>query len=477
MISSRSALAINASGRTSRCLRIMQRNHSTALYNNFGIVAMDTYFPRKYVAQEDLEAYDGVSPGKYTVGLGQKAMAFCDDHEDINSLCLNAVSTLLERHNIDPCSIGRLEVGTETIVDKSKSVKTTLMELFEDKGNTDIEGVDTTNACYGGTNALFNALHWLESSYWDGRYALVVAADIAVYEKGPARPTGGAGAVAMLLGPDATLVFENGIRGTYMENAWDFYKPVLPSEYPLVDGKLSNDCYLRAVDKCFSRYAEKFEAKLGKKFSLDEFDHALFHSPYSKLVQKSWARFLYLDYMRQPEKYPDSNLVQFAMKKVEETYNDRDMMKVALNETRASYKSKVEPSLLLGYELGNSYCGSLYCSVQSLIETERQNLLNKRVGLFSYGSGLAASLFSLKVQKDPTPIAERADIAGKLKNRIRCTPEEFTASLLQREKTHNIAPYQNGKDLSSLYPNSYYLHNIDDLYRRYYKKYVPQQQL
>lgn len=65
---------------------------------------------------------------------------------------------------------GRLEVGTETIIDKSKSVKSVLMKLFEDSGNFDVEGIDTTNACYGGTNALFNALSWVESSSWDGSF-------------------------------------------------------------------------------------------------------------------------------------------------------------------------------------------------------------------------------------------------------------------------------------------------------------------
>lgn len=49
-------------------------------------------------------------------------------------------------------------------------------------------------------------------SEWDGRYALVVCGDIAVYEAGPARPTGGCGAVAMLIGPDAPLVLEPGLR-------------------------------------------------------------------------------------------------------------------------------------------------------------------------------------------------------------------------------------------------------------------------
>lgn len=69
--------------------------------------------------------------------------------------------------------IGRLEVGTETILDKSKSVKTVIMQLFEESGNTDIEGVDSTNACYGGTAALFNSLSWVESSAWDGKHKIV----------------------------------------------------------------------------------------------------------------------------------------------------------------------------------------------------------------------------------------------------------------------------------------------------------------
>lgn len=43
-----------------------------------------------------------------------------------------------------------------------------------------------------------------------GRYAVVVAGDIAVYATGNARCTGGAGAIAMLIGPNAPLVFDRG---------------------------------------------------------------------------------------------------------------------------------------------------------------------------------------------------------------------------------------------------------------------------
>ena len=126
------------------------------------------------------------------------------------------------RNKIDQTRVGRLEVGTETFLDKSKSIKTYLMDFFNK--NRDIEGVTSTNACYGGTNALFNTINWMQSIYYDGRYGIVVFADIAVYAKGPARPTGGCGAISILLGPNASIIFEQ-TRASYMNNVYDFFKP------------------------------------------------------------------------------------------------------------------------------------------------------------------------------------------------------------------------------------------------------------
>jgi hydroxymethylglutaryl-CoA synthase len=63
-----------------------------------------------------------------------------------------AVNNLLDAHQIAPSQIGYLQVGTETLIDKSKSVKTVLMSLFADT-DKDIEGIDSKNACFGGTYA------------------------------------------------------------------------------------------------------------------------------------------------------------------------------------------------------------------------------------------------------------------------------------------------------------------------------------
>lgn len=135
---------------------------------NVGILAMELYFPSTYVEQSELEAFDGVSPQKYTVGLGQQRMGFCTDREDIVSFSLTVVERLMKRTGTSYRDIGRVDVGTETLIDKSKSVKSCLMQLFDKSGNRDVEGVDNLNACYGGTAALFNCIDWVESSAWDG---------------------------------------------------------------------------------------------------------------------------------------------------------------------------------------------------------------------------------------------------------------------------------------------------------------------
>lgn len=192
------------------------------MQSDLGIIDIQIYIPRYYIDQNEMEEFDKVSKGKYTIGLGQEKMAFVGDREDINSICLTVLEMLLYKNKINTKDVGRLEVGTETFLDKSKSIKTFLMSLFPD--NKDIEGVTTTNACYGGTNALLNAINWINSSFYDGKFAIVIMADVAVYEKGNARATGGCGAIGILLGKNANIIIEN-VRSTYINHMYDFYKP------------------------------------------------------------------------------------------------------------------------------------------------------------------------------------------------------------------------------------------------------------
>lgn len=445
---------------------------------NVGILAMEIYFPPTCIQQEVLEAHDGASKGKYTIGLGQDCMAFCSEVEDVISMSMTAVTSLLEKYDVDPKQIGRLEVGSETVLDKSKSIKTFLMPIFEKCGNSDIEGVDSSNACYGGTAALFNCVNWVESSSWDGRYGLVVCTDSAVYAEGPARPTGGAAAIAMLIGPNAPIAFESKLRASHMAHAYDFYKPDLASEYPVVDGKLSQTCYLMALDACYKGFCQKFEKQEGKQFSVLDADYIVFHSPYNKLVQKSFARLVFNDFVRNASYIDEAakeKLRAFSSLSNEESYQSRDLEKASQQVAKPFYDAKVQPSTLIPKQVGNMYTASLYAAFTSLIHNKGSTLAGQRVILFSYGSGLTSTMFSLRFTEGEQPfslsnIVSVMNVSEKLKSRHELEPEKFVDLMKLMEHRYGGKDFVTNKDTSLLAPGTYYLTEVDSKYRRFYAK-------
>ena len=390
------------------------------------------------------------------------------------------------------------------------------MRLFGD--NSSIEGVDTINACYGGTNALFNAINWVESSAWDGRDAIVVAADIALYAKGAARPTGGAGAVAMLIGPGAPLVFEPGRRGTYMAHAYDFYKPDLTSEYPVVDGHFSIRCYTEAVDACYKAYAKR-SAQLASAAAaaaaaaaavgggaapsngvsssaegIDRFDYLVFHAPTCKLVSKSYARMLYNDFVASP------GAAQFASVPAElrdlayaASLTDRNIEKTFMALAKKRFDERVKPGIEVPTNCGNMYTASVYSGLTSLLKNvDSAALQGKRVGLFSYGSGLASSLFSLTVRGCTQQMAEKLNLTERLAARVIAPPEDYDsvrASCARslplpwmwltfgceqmcelRHQAHGKKDYRPQGSVEKIAKGTYYLTNIDDKFRREYAR-------
>jgi hydroxymethylglutaryl-CoA synthase len=317
------------------------------------------------------------------------------------------------------------------------------MQLFAESGNFNVEGVDTVNACYGGTNAVFNAVNWVESSGWDGRDAIVVTGDIALYKKGNARPTGGAGCVALLIGPDAPIVFEPGLRGSYITHAYDFYKPDLTSEYPIVDGQFSIKCYTEAVDACYKAYnAREQQLKSGHvnghtngqanghtelETPLDRFDYMCFHAPTCKLVSKSYARLLYNDFVADPAnplfKDVPAELLELDYAS---SLSDKTVEKTFMALSKKRFTQSVGPSIEVPTMCGNMYCASVYASFVSLLaNVDSDALQGKRIAIFSYGSGLASSMFSLKVRGSTKEFVEKINLHKRLESRRVVAPEVY----------------------------------------------------
>eukprot|EP00658_Telonema_sp_P-2_P027867 TRINITY_DN21458_c0_g1_i2.p1 TRINITY_DN21458_c0_g1~~TRINITY_DN21458_c0_g1_i2.p1 ORF type:complete len:308 (+),score=82.09 TRINITY_DN21458_c0_g1_i2:279-1202(+) len=283
----------------------------------------------------------------------------------------------------------------------------------------------------------------------------------------------------MLIGPDAPIHL-TGIRASHMEDAYDFYKPNLDSEYPVVFGHDSNICYMRALDGCYRRYAQKFEREFGEAFTLASVDNVILHSPYNKLVKKSGARMLYNDFVRYPElpifQGEEHGAVLDKLRDLpqEKSYSHKELETTFASLARPMYTTKVEMGCRLPSELGNSYTASCYTGLLSLIDsyaTTLQHAVGKRVLMFSYGSGLAATMFNLEIRGDITHIARVCDLQNRLRHRRFYTPEQFSQTLLERELRYNQKNYENPQPADgTLWPGTFYLAKNDEFGRRSYKR-------
>ncbi|KHJ92199.1 hydroxymethylglutaryl-CoA synthase [Oesophagostomum dentatum] len=426
-----------------------------------------------------IHQFDQCSSGKYTIGLGQEQMSFCGDNEDVVSLSLTVTDALLRNYNIDPSSIGFLAVGTETLIDKSKSVKTELMRLFGD--NLDIEGVDVKNACYGGTQAMFHAVDWVYANYTtERRNAIAVLADIAIYEPGPARATGGAGAIAVLITPDAPIAFERGLRATHMSSTWDFYKPIygMSTEYPTVDGPVSLHSYMMALDGCYRCYREK-AAKLYEQGQMlltsgcVIFNLGFLFRRVTCILFRRYVPFTIYSYG--PKSIGAVDLQQIII--FFSFFEDREVMKTLLKGSEEVWKAKTSPYLTLNRRIGNMYTPSLFAQLLAYIASGKSDELN-RILFFAYGSGSAAAMFSATIDHSSQHFQRMVEISrnaiARLDERRVCTPEQYTDVMKLREDflvaDVPAVPKSNfsGRCGSVMFPGTYFLSAMDEKYRRSY---------
>ncbi|KAG5541991.1 hypothetical protein RHGRI_021726 [Rhododendron griersonianum] len=210
-----------------------------------------------------------------------------------------------------------------------------------------------------------------------------------VYAEGTARPTGGAAAIAMLIGPDAPIAFESKLRGGHMSHAYDFYKPNLASEYP-PDSHLWTITFYMLLTESSHRLAiswhlilatkicKKYEKLEGKQFSADDADYFVLHSPYNKLVQKSFARLVFSDYLRNASSVDEAakeKLAPFSSLTDDESYASRDLEKASQQVAKPLYDAKVQPATLVPKQVGNMHTASLYAAFVSLIHNKHSSLV------------------------------------------------------------------------------------------------------
>ena len=390
-------------------------------------------------------------PGKYTKGLGLFASSFPDVYEDIVTMAANAAHRLMERKDLTPADIGRIDVATESSFDNSKPVSTYVAGCLEQVYDGDFHHANKGErkfACISGTQSLDDAYNWIRAGRHRGRSALVIATDTALYARGdPGEATQGAGAVAMLISEDPSLVELSAAQGYGSADETDFLKP--NQQFPSVDGKRSVQVYLARMREALMDY----ESVAGDTHP-EDFAMVPFHTPFPGMVRKA-ALLGYRHVIRDTEVEEEVG-EEIGRQPRREAFDDLDAYQdavreytEALSETdtyREWYDRVVDPTLDISREVGNWYTGSVHVARVSGLKRaaeEGREMTGERLLVGSYGSGAQAEIHHETVQPGWADEIGALEIDEHLADRYELTFEEY-------ERIHDAHNHEKETDVDEL---------------------------
>jgi hydroxymethylglutaryl-CoA synthase len=272
-----------------------------------GISGFAAYLPEHRVQLEDWCRWTGDQWSKVDAVIGS-SFRIRGANENAYTMAATAVLRLIERYDVDPSSIGFLGFGTESSTDNSAGaviIKGMVSEALRQKGapemSRECEVPEFKHACLGGVYALKAATRYVATDGQD-RVAVVVCADIAEYERASSgEPTQGAGAVAMLVEPQARMLSVE-LAKSASASAYrgvDFRKPFVrfmgqepgryaqPRDFPVFNGKYSTTCY---IDEVLAAARHLFERATERPSELLRSMKATFlHRPYQRMAETGLA--------------------------------------------------------------------------------------------------------------------------------------------------------------------------------------------
>lgn len=319
--------------------------------NKVGIDTLAMYTSRYALELATLAKARGMDADKYHVGLGQYVMSVPPPGEDIVTMAANAAQEALR--DIDVNDIELFLFATESGIDQSKAAGIYVHGLLGLSSHCRV--VELKQACYSGTAALQLGLSFLRDH--PHKKVLIIASDIARYGlETSGESSQGCAAIALVLSTNPRILAIEPEYGVVTENVMDFWRPNY-SHVAYVDGKYSSKLYLQMLEKSWQQYTA-----LSNR-SFQQHDYFCYHTPVPRLVEKAHQHLL----------------------KVNQQTQD---------------SAHLQDSLIYARKIGNSYAASLYVGLASLLDHTQENLVGKRIGFYSYGSGCVAEYFSGVVQPD-----------------------------------------------------------------------------
>ena len=410
-----------------------------------GVSALSAYFPPFRVSLEDWCGWTDNSWEKIRAVVG-KSFRICGPQQNVYTMAASAVLRLIEQNDIDPRTIGFLGLGTESSTDNAAGavivrgmVDRALDELGKPRLPRRLEVPEFKHACLGGMYALKGAMRYVATD-GAGSKAIVVASDVAEYERGTSgEQTQGAGAVAMLVEAEARL-FEVELAhcGTASDyRGPDFRKPFARhfsdgyaartqrvSDFPIFSGKYSTFSYLDETVHAVEDMLSRLNVSAGQYYR--DVSYLFFHRPYQMMPIQAMS-FLYVrglvrgdnhqrelselcaeagvDLQELAEECASTpDLYGAVLAGNAETDPYRSTSKLAsLVRRRPSFRELLAEKMSLGSaavaHIGNLYTAALPAWLAAGMEAEEasgQELLGAPMVAVGYGSGDAAEAWPVR---------------------------------------------------------------------------------
>jgi polyketide biosynthesis 3-hydroxy-3-methylglutaryl-CoA synthase-like enzyme PksG len=365
-----------------------------------GIEALHAFAGSAVLDLETLASHRGLERNRFE-NLLMKEKTVALPCEDAVTFAVNAARPIVDA--LSPQEKDRIELlitCTESGLDFSKSISS---YVHHHLGlNKNCRMFEIKQACYSGTAGLQMAVSFVLSQASPGAKALVIATDLsrvavdvgAGGEDAPqdwsfAEPSGGAGAVAMLVS-DKPRIFEVdvGANGYYGHEIMDTCRPTVDSEAGDVDLSL-----LSYLDCCEATYREYASRVAGADYRAS-FDYLIFHTPFGGLVKGAHRTMM------------------------------RKILQAKPADIEADFERRVAPGLRYCQRVGNIMGGTLFLALASVIDHGNYTSA-RRIGCFSYGSGCCSEFFSGIVTSQGQELLRRLRIGSQLETRTALTIEQY----------------------------------------------------
>lgn len=368
-----------------------------------GIEAMNVFSGTAYLDVNKLAKHRNLDMTRFE-NLLMKEKTVTLPYEDPITYAVNAAKPIIDSLSAEEKDrIEMVITCTESAFDFGKSMSTYCHDLLGLNRNCRL--FELKNACYSGVAGLQMAINFVLSQVSPGAKVLVIATDLSRFmsEEGGdaltedwsfAEPSGGSGAVAMLVS-DKPYIFQAdvGANGYYGYEVMDTCRPM-----PDADAGDSDLSLLSYLD-CFEHSFLEYQKRVPESSYKDTFDYIAMHTPFGGMIKGAHRNL-----MRKLERAKPADI-------------------------ELDFEQRIMPGLMYCQRVGNIMGATTMLSLASTIV--HGNFDDpRRVGVFSYGSGCCSEFFSGVVTKTSQERLRAQNIKAQLDSRYELTMDEYEQLLI-----------------------------------------------